>query len=48
VRWQVEQPPFITAVYPPGSFAATGTFANHSAASSDDEDAVLLDHNIVD
>jgi hypothetical protein len=48
VRWQVEEPPFIAAVHPPGSFAAIGTFARRGAASSDDEDAVPLDHNIVD
>jgi hypothetical protein len=48
VRWQVEEPPFIAAVHPLGSFAAIGTFARRGAASSDDEDAVPLDHNIVD
>jgi len=48
VRWQVEEPPFIAAVHPPRSFAAIGTFARHGAGSSDDEDAVPLDHNLVD
>jgi len=48
VRWQVEEPPFIAAVHPPRSLAAIGTFARHGAASSDDEDAVPLDHNILD
>jgi hypothetical protein len=48
VRWQVEEPPFIAAVHPPGLFAAIGTFARRGAASSNDEDAGPLDHNIVD
>jgi len=45
---QVEEPPLIAAVHPPGLPSAIGAFAGGGATSGGDDDAVWPDRDVID
>jgi len=45
---QVEEPPLIAAVHPPGLPSAIGAFAGGGATPGGDEDAIWPDLDVID